>query len=46
MWFWSDGVTQVSKGRRSPAQSTAINIFEKMASSWYLVHHHGSPILR
>jgi ketosteroid isomerase-like protein len=38
-------VLQVSGGRRVQAQSMATNIFEKMASSWYLVHHHGSPLI-
>ena len=37
---------QVSGGRSVQAQSMATNIFERMASSWYLVHHHGSPIIR
>lgn len=37
---------QVSSGRRVQAQSMATNIFERMASSWYLVHHHGSPLMR
>jgi len=37
---------QVSGGRSVQAQSMATNIFERMASSWYLVHHHGSPIMR
>ena len=36
---------QVSGGRSVQAQSMATNIFEKMASKWYLVHHHGSPIM-
>jgi ketosteroid isomerase-like protein len=39
-------VLQVSGSRRVQAQSMATNIFEKMAQKWYLVHHHGSPILR
>jgi ketosteroid isomerase-like protein len=39
-------VLQVSGGRRIQAQSIATNIFERMASSWYMVHHHGSPIMR
>lgn len=39
-------VLQVSGGRRTQAQSIATNIFERMASSWYLVHHHGSPLMR
>ncbi len=38
-------VLQVSGGRRNKAESIATNIFERMASSWYLVHHHGSPIM-
>ena len=37
---------QVSSGRRVQAQSMATNIFERMASSWYLVHHHGSSLMR
>jgi ketosteroid isomerase-like protein len=39
-------VLQISGGRRIQAQSIATNIFERMASKWYLVHHHGSPIMR
>lgn len=37
---------QVSRNRRVEAQSMATNIFERMGSSWYLVSHHGSPLLR
>lgn len=40
-----ESVLQVSRGRNIKAQSLATNIFERMASSWYLVHHHGSPIM-
>ncbi len=39
-------VTQVNNGRRLEAQSMATNSFRKMAQKWYLVHHHGSPIIR
>ncbi|HEY9607798.1 nuclear transport factor 2 family protein [Allocoleopsis sp.] len=39
-------VLQVVGGRRIKAESIATNIFERMASSWYMVHHHGSPIMR
>ena len=39
-------VLQVSGGRNVKAESIATNIFERMASKWYLVHHHGSPIMR
>ena len=38
-------VLQVSKGRRIQAESIATNTFELMAGSWYLVHHHGSPLM-
>ncbi len=37
---------QIVGGRSVQAQSIATNIFEQMASKWYLVHHHGSPIMR
>jgi ketosteroid isomerase-like protein len=39
-------VLQSSRGRKVKARSIATNIFQKMAQKWYLVHHHGSPILR
>ncbi len=39
-------VLQSSRGRKVKAQSTATNIFQKMAQKWYLVHHHGSPVMR
>lgn len=39
-------VLQSSRGRSFKAQSTATNLFQKMAQKWYLVHHHGSPIMR
>lgn len=38
-------VLQVAGGRRAKAQSIATNVFECMAQNWYLVHHHGSPLL-
>ncbi len=38
-------VTQVNKGRKLEAESIATNSFRKMAQKWYLVHHHGSPIV-
>jgi ketosteroid isomerase-like protein len=40
-----ENVLQISRGRRIQAQSIATNIFSKMAQQWYLVHHHGSPLL-
>ena len=39
-------VLQSSRGRKIKAQSIATNTFQKMAQKWYLVHHHGSPIIR
>lgn len=39
-------VLQSNQGRRMKAQSTATNIFQKMAQKWYIVSHHGSPIMR
>ena len=39
-------VLQSSRGRSLKAQSIATNIFQKMAQKWYLVHHHGSPVMR
>jgi len=37
---------QVVRGRRMSARSMATNIFEYMGGKWYLIHHHGSPIMR
>ncbi len=39
-------VLQSSRGRKLKAESTATNIFQKMAQKWYVVSHHGSPIIR
>jgi ketosteroid isomerase-like protein len=39
-------VLQSVRGRKLKAQSIATNIFQKMAQKWYLVSHHGSPIMR
>lgn len=39
-------VLQSLRGRKMKALSMATNIFQKMAQKWYLVHHHGSPIMR
>lgn len=41
-----ENVLQVSRGRRLEAQSLATNIFLKLGDRWYLVHHHGSPVVR
>jgi len=39
-------VLQASGSRTIKAESMATNIFEKMAGKWYLIHHHGSPLVR
>ena len=39
-------VRQISRGRSIQAQSMATNLYEKLGGKWYLIHHHGSPILR
>lgn len=39
-------VLQTNQGRSIKAQSLATNVFQKMAQKWYLVNHHGSPIMR
>ena len=41
-----ENLLQVSGGRTVQAQSMATNIFELLAQKWYLVHHHGSPLMR
>lgn len=40
-----ENLLQVSEGRKIKAQSMATNVFERMAENWYLIHHHGSPII-
>ena len=37
---------QSSRGKKIKVQSIATNLFQNMAQKWYLVYHHGSPILR
>ena len=41
----TETVLQVTGRRQSKAQSVATNVFERMGQKWYLVHHHGSPLL-
>ncbi|MBW4615899.1 MAG: nuclear transport factor 2 family protein [Desmonostoc vinosum HA7617-LM4] len=41
-----ENVFQVVGGRRLEAQSMATNIFQFLGSKWYLVHHHGSPVMQ
>ncbi|GAB4461497.1 MAG: nuclear transport factor 2 family protein [Elainellaceae cyanobacterium] len=42
----TENLLQVARGRRARSQTIATNVFEKMGDRWYLVHHHGSPILQ
>ncbi|NJR76720.1 MAG: nuclear transport factor 2 family protein [Scytonema sp. CRU_2_7] len=41
-----ENVLQVVSGKRLEAQSIATNVFQLLGGKWYLVHHHGSPIMR
>lgn len=41
-----ENVFQVVGGRRLEAQSMATNVFQHFGGKWYLIHHHGSPIMR
>ena len=41
----TESVLQIAQGRKTEAQSMATNIFERMAQQWYLIHHHGSPVV-
>ncbi len=41
-----ENVMQVAGGRRVEAKSMATNLFEQMGGNWYLVLHHGSPLMR
>lgn len=41
-----ENILQISRGRKLQAQSVATNTYQKMAQKWYLVSHHGSPIMR
>jgi hypothetical protein len=40
-----ENVLQISNSQRLEAQSMATNVFERMGDRWYLVHHHGSPVV-
>ncbi|MFH7030135.1 MAG: nuclear transport factor 2 family protein [Heteroscytonema crispum UTEX LB 1556] len=41
-----ENLLQVIDGRRIEAKSMATNVFEFLGGKWYLIHHHGSPIMR
>ncbi len=38
-------VLQVLGRRRLESETLATNVFERMGSHWYLIHHHGSPLM-
>lgn len=40
-----ENVLQISNSQRLEAQSMATNLFERMGDRWYVVHHHGSPVV-
>ena len=41
----TENVLQISRNRRIEAQSMGTNVFERLGKHWYMIHHHGSPIL-
>ncbi|MDZ7959568.1 MAG: nuclear transport factor 2 family protein [Aulosira sp. DedQUE10] len=41
-----ENVLQIVRGKRLEAQSIATNLFQFLGGKWYLIHHHGSPIMR
>ena len=41
----TENVLQISQNRRIEAQSMGTNVFERLGDHWYMIHHHGSPIL-
>ncbi|MGG6294002.1 nuclear transport factor 2 family protein [Leptolyngbya sp. AN02str] len=41
-----ESVMQVVRGRRMEAKSIATNVFERMGTGWFLIHHHGSPLMQ
>jgi ketosteroid isomerase-like protein len=41
-----ENLRQVIGLRQDRAQSMATNLFERMGGEWFLVHHHGSPLMR
>ncbi|HEY9764212.1 MAG TPA: nuclear transport factor 2 family protein [Trichocoleus sp.] len=40
-----ENVLQIGGGRRLEARSMATNLFERMGGQWFMVHHHGSPVV-
>ncbi|MGF1492980.1 MAG: nuclear transport factor 2 family protein [Microcoleaceae cyanobacterium] len=40
-----ENIMQIVGNRRLQASSTATNVFSRMAGQWYMIHHHGGPIV-
>lgn len=41
----TENILQISQNGRIEAQSIATNVFERLGNHWYMIHHHGSPIM-
>ncbi len=41
-----ENVLQMAGGRKNQVQTIATNVFERLGTEWYLVHHHGSFLPR
>ncbi|MBF2000839.1 MAG: nuclear transport factor 2 family protein [Synechococcales cyanobacterium C42_A2020_086] len=41
-----ENLVQVVPERRLEVQTMATNVFERMGNTWYMVLHHGSPLMR
>lgn len=41
-----ENILQVSQNQRLKAQSMATNLFERLGERWYMIHHHGSPVIK
>ncbi len=42
----TENILQISQNRRIEAQSIATNGFERLGNHWYMIHHHGSPVMQ
>lgn len=40
-----ENILQIGSQQRIEAQSIATNVFERLGEHWYLIHHHGSPVM-
>ena len=47
-WGWivcTESLRSVVNGKVNEGRVEATNIFRRVENQWYLVHHHGSPII-